>query len=273
MENPNYINNKRDKEVWDGEGGELYPLLYGKRFNWQYFIKIIEERIDIREKHSQIKILDCACGGCGDPAISLALRGYRVWAKDGYKKMLDKAREFAGKRKANITFSNEPIKFWELKQHYQENFFDILFCVANSISHVSPDKIDKTLKIMASILRSGGRIVLDTKRYTESGREIIFDEKKGRALERKTKVDKLKKNNEVLYFETSFSYPEKQNSLLAIYDMKITYQDGSFAEYSLPFWRYSANNLKSYLEALGLVAEILTPDISKWKYEIVTGVR
>lgn len=273
MEKYNYINNNRDKEVWDGEVGELYLLLYGKRFNWQYFIKIIEKRIRTREKHSQIKILDCACGGCGEPAISLALKGYGVWATDGYKKMLDKAREFAAKRNANITFSSEPIKFWELKEHYQENYFDILYCVANSISHVSPDKIEKTLKGIASILRSGGRIILDTKRYTESGREIIFDEKEGRALERKTKVDELKKSNKVLYFETSFSYPDKQNSLLAIYDMKITHQDGSISEYSLPFWRYSAKDLQSYLESLGLVSEILSPDISKWKYEIVIGIK
>jgi len=273
MEKHGYMKINTEEEIWNGIIGDIYPHLFCKKYNWEYFINLVNETLyNQRSSTTKIKILDTATGGCGEPSITLRnRRGYQVWATDGYEKMLNSAIKIAKEKNVDIEFSDKPVKFNELKDFYKKEFFDVVFCVANSISHVPPDQLDDTLMGMVFLLKEGGSIILDTKRYTADGREMECDENKKKGNVRTIREDPVRyriNDREVVKMETSFSYPDEMK---AIYNIKIYYSDGKSEIFSFPFWGYTSQYLKMKLERIRLLTAVISPDICDWKYEVIVG--
>jgi SAM-dependent methyltransferase len=261
-----------DEEIWNGLIGDIYPHLYYRAYDWEYFVTFIDKILkEQRKDKTKIKVLDTASGGCGEPAVTLSRYGYQVWATDGFDKMLNKAIRIAEFKNINIKFTDRPVKFSELRNFYDKYFFDYIFCVANSISHVPDGQLNNVLLAMVSVLGHEGTIILDTKRYTNDGKEIEYDTNEKKSKIRITKEVPLRirmYKKEIVKISTSFTHLD---GIDAIYHIEIHYSDGRIDPFSLQFWRYTSERLKDELKRIGLQAKIVSPDISRWKYEIIIG--
>jgi SAM-dependent methyltransferase len=131
----------------------------------------------------QVKILDCACG-TGNNYIFFTRAGYDIWGTDGSEKMLDRAVENCAKNKiADNQLIRRPIQ-WSNWTAYANNFdvgsFDFILINSNSLCHIpstpryvkaAPSTqmyMQDALKIFHKLLKPGGRLLIDTKRYREA---------------------------------------------------------------------------------------------------------
>jgi SAM-dependent methyltransferase len=103
------------------------------------------------------RILDCAAG-TGRLAVGLAMGGYRVVASDSSPAMTARARGLA--QELSVPLDVVTCQWSDLRSQTQGEF-DCVLCTGNSISH-APGVAGRreALSAMASILRSGGVLVL-----------------------------------------------------------------------------------------------------------------
>lgn len=108
------------------------------------------------------KILDCTCG-VGIFAIALAQRGNAVWGSDGSTGMVDQA--ILAAREANVNLPLQQCEWADLPNQFAERF-DLVFCIGNAIGHVrNGEEMVQALRGMRSVLREGGKLVLDSRNW------------------------------------------------------------------------------------------------------------
>ena len=130
-------------------------LLSGERFLHRY-----SELLEQAGKRS--RVLDCSCGN-GSDAIALATAGFRVWASDGSKTMVTKARERA--HEAGVSVPIEQVA-WELLPTAYKDPFDVVFCVGNSIVHAGGEKpMIAALAGMKAVMKDGATLVVDSRNW------------------------------------------------------------------------------------------------------------
>ncbi len=121
-------------------------------------------------------ILDCACG-TGILAMALARHGHRVVGTDASEGMIRVARARAEAEGLDVSFQ---VCTWERLPQKCDRKFDIAVCGGNSIVHCS-DSADmiRSFRGIRSVLKSGGRLVLDTRNWekllTERNRYMHLD--------------------------------------------------------------------------------------------------
>lgn len=269
------------QSYWDGELGDIYPFWYQNRTDWDKVVGILEQIVKDRMHLNDLRsltFLDCACGGCGEPAISLAKRGFRVIASDGSKKMLNYAIEKSKSLKdySIPNFVPYPLSWSELYKNFGPKKFDIIICAANSICHLPPNETGVLLAIqnMYKVMKDGGLCFITTKRYSGEGKELIFDGSKEEWLPRTKRDDgEIEIHGEIFHFVTFNEYPEKSDGTAKII-LKMIDKEGKTQRLEFPFWTISAEIVEDFMLQVGFnkvfIYEALPPI---QKYDICMGVR
>lgn len=120
------------------------------------------------------KILDVACG-TGNTFVAFSRGGFETWGTDGSMEMLLRAKDnsdSAGIDTSRLVLT--PIN-WNDRERFLEHFapasFDIIVNTANSFCHIPPvdDYMQAALSNFFEMLKPGGLLFIDTKRYLRSG--------------------------------------------------------------------------------------------------------
>ncbi len=120
-------------------------------------VEFLEEELDGKKK-----ILDLACGD-GKYSDSLLTPDRSVTGVDLDKGMLEEA-EKKYDQKNNIKFVYGDML--ELSSVFKRDKFDGVFCIGNSLVHLtSPDKIKKALTELNLVMEDGGRLVIQIINY------------------------------------------------------------------------------------------------------------
>ncbi|MCX7921125.1 MAG: class I SAM-dependent methyltransferase [Clostridia bacterium] len=107
-------------------------------------------------------VLDVACGS-GGYSVELSKGGYNVKATDVDEKMVEMAREKAGKQNLDMHVFRSDMR--EL-QDMDGDKFDCIFCIGNSIVHLgSLEDIYRALERMYNLLQKEAKLILQIINY------------------------------------------------------------------------------------------------------------
>ncbi|MFA5745536.1 MAG: class I SAM-dependent methyltransferase [archaeon] len=108
----------------------------------------------IFKKYKVKSVADITCG-TGAQAIYFSKKGYKVYASDFSKDMLDIARKIAKKQKVNLNFKQGDMR------NYKFPKADCVISMYNAIGHLSEEDFIKTLKNINSQLKIGKLYIFD----------------------------------------------------------------------------------------------------------------
>ena len=112
---------------------------------------------------SNAHVLDCSCG-TGQLAVGLAGLGMRVVATDASEAMVRRTAELSEEFRASVRTLRA--EWRELPDHFDDDTFDMVFCVGNSLHHaVGARGRVAALESMARLLHHGGRLVLTSRNW------------------------------------------------------------------------------------------------------------
>ncbi len=208
-------------------------------------------------------VLDCSCG-TGQLAVGLAGRGMRVVATDASEAMVRRTAELAEEYGASVQAVRAT---WEeLPDHFEDDTFDMVFCVGNSLHHAAGAAgRGAALESMARLLRPGGRLVL-TSRTWELVRARGSRLDVGDRLVRRNGRDAV-----VIYrWEIAPQWEEEHHIEIAIAQVDPT---GSVLVRSelLSCWPYRYEELEGELHRAGLRTEVSTFDLEAENYMVVAS--
>jgi SAM-dependent methyltransferase len=112
---------------------------------------------------SNAHVLDCSCG-TGQLAVGLAGLGMQVVATDASEAMVRRTAELSEEFRASVRTARAD--WQELRDHFDDDTFDMVFCVGNSLHHaVGARGRVAALESMSRLLRRGGRLVLTSRNW------------------------------------------------------------------------------------------------------------
>lgn len=246
---------------WEGLLGDIYPVWYAERYKWNRYATLLKEKVNIRAG-SVPDVLDCACGGCGQPAIALASLGWKITASDGSIKMLEKAKE-QFRRHPSIVVTDKATSWTELTARFGNNRFDGIVCAANSISHLSPAELNRNIRQMIEVVRPGGFIVIDIKQYI-GGKEMA-GEYSIRQIRDDGYLDLPSKGRVRILTENI--YPDQRKDEVFI-KVTLVAEDGICEEHIFNFWAIDEQLVRNTLEG-EQIDNIETIKSEDWKYTVV----
>lgn len=107
-------------------------------------------------------LLDIGCAD-GRVAKTLADKGFKVKAVDLSEDMVEVAKEVS---KSNENLSVDLMDMTKLDQHFKKNSFDGIYCIGNTFVHLkSYELIEKTLKMIKSLLKKDGKLIIQILNY------------------------------------------------------------------------------------------------------------
>lgn len=119
------------------------------------------------------KILDVAAG-TGNHALALGEEGYDLRAVEYDETMLEELEEKLEKRnieKRNLEKENLDViarrgDMKEIRSYYPENFFDTLYCIGNSLVHLTTvEEIEQFLEGAYAVLKTEGTLIIQIINY------------------------------------------------------------------------------------------------------------
>jgi len=182
--------------------------------------------LDILKFYKNCTVLDAACAS-GDVLNNLGgiCASFTLFGTDGCSEFITQA-EITSKHR-NIIFSC--VNWNDLPQHFEEESFDFIIILGNSIGHVS--SINEFYSLLTNIyrlLKKGGNFIFDLRPWIFDKKNINFNEPNG--------------NSNILYlsnnarYETSYLYKNQRHCLThQIYDRNGILQDTillSFLDFS-----------------------------------------
>jgi SAM-dependent methyltransferase len=148
-----------------------------ENYHWLYSDYVLSGALALKENDDVLRnadqksrILDCSCG-IGTLAIPLAKRGFEVSGSDASQGMVEQA--ILASRNAGLDL---PLSCctWENMPNRFAGPFDLIFCLGNSIGHArDKDEMLRSLKGMRAVLRSGGKLVIDSRNWEQIRKEKI----------------------------------------------------------------------------------------------------
>ena len=207
------------------------------------------------------RVLDCSCG-TGQLAVGLAGRGMRVDATDASEAMIRRTAELS--EEFGVGVRSLRADWDELPDHFDDDTFDVVFCVGNSLHHAEGAKGRlAALRSMARVLRPGGRLVL-TSRTWELVRAKGSRLDIGDRLVRRNGRDAL-----VVYrWEIAPQWEQEHHIEIAVAEVDAA---GSVRVRSeqLSCWPYRHDELDAELQRLGLQTEVNTFQPDAENYTVV----
>jgi SAM-dependent methyltransferase len=238
------------------------------------------------------RVLDVACG-TGNTFVAFTRAGFDVWGTDGSREMLLRAKsncESAGIPTDKLVL--DPIN-WTAPETYLQRFasnsFDLIVNTANSFCHIPPlaEYMQAALKGFLELLRPGGLLLIDTKRYIRSDpvngvptfKELRFDADTKEWIERLDREEVMTLpglgdvhfHTRLMYgFDPAFSNRVRRALIL------ITIFGSQLAPRTLvvPYYPLPAELLKEQMITAGFRAAIYPAlqDLNvNWKYDFVVG--
>ncbi|WP_170834757.1 methyltransferase domain-containing protein [Natronincola peptidivorans] len=161
------------------------------------------EFIRKRTSNPKGKILDIACG-TGNYALALAEKGFFVAALDLDTEMIKQLEDKVKAKGLALEALTGDMK--TVKNHFKEGSFDTVFCIGNSLVHLTKlEEIQQALDQMYSILKVGGYLILQIinydriTKYNIDGLPTIENKDAGVKFIRKYKYEEEKK---IIHFNT-----------------------------------------------------------------------
>jgi len=158
---------------------EFYEIFYSgvnKEEIYKSFIEMNKEQFNLLSSNSMV--CDCSCGN-GLQAIAMKKYGINIIASDISKEMINLTKKNA--EAEGITFPILNLSWSELSKDYS-NYFDLVFCWGNSISHsLSKEEMINNLKSIYSTMKKSGKLVIETRNWDKilqnKQRYFSYDEK------------------------------------------------------------------------------------------------
>ncbi|MBB5835211.1 class I SAM-dependent methyltransferase [Kribbella italica] len=212
---------------------------------------------------SNAHVLDCSCG-TGQLAVGLAGRGLQVVATDASEGMVRRTAELAEEYGTSVRALQA--NWEELPNHFDDDTFDLVFCVGNSLHHAAgATGRGAALESMSRLLRPGGRLVLTSRTW-----ELVRS--RGSRLDI---GDRLVRRNDrdavVVYrWEIAPQWEDEHHIEIAIAQVDAT---GSVLVRSelLSCWPYRHEDLEAELHRAGLRTEVSTFDPESENYTVVAS--
>ena len=206
-------------------------------------------------------VLDCSCG-TGQLAVGLAGRGMRVVATDASAAMVRRTAELSEEFGASVRAVRAS---WdELPGHFQDDTFDAVFCVGNSLHHAEGAAgRGAALASMSRLLRPGGRLVLTSRTW-----ELV--RARGSRLDIGDRLVRRNGRDAVVVYrwEIAPRWEEEHHIEIAIAQLDAA---GSVVVRSelLSCWPYRYEELEAELHRAGLRTELSTFDPEAENYLVV----
>jgi SAM-dependent methyltransferase len=148
---------------------------FAANYHWLYSDYVstgkpyVDEHQDVlNDAGPKARILDCSCG-LGGFAVALAKLGYEISGSDGSPGMIEQAN--LAVRNASVDVPLECCAWEDLPAHVAGPF-DLVFCLGNSIGHTRDgEEMVRSLQGIRAILRSGGKLVLDSRNWERIRKE------------------------------------------------------------------------------------------------------
>ena len=277
--------------------GHLYDVWYKDHWccdePYLTLLSVVRQFHEGKEANvSNMRVLDCACG-TGNTFVAFTKNGYNVYGTDGSRAMLDQARkncEQVGIKTDKLV--ERPIT-WTDGIAYEREFgtesFDLIVNTANSLCHIPPvpEYMGSALMNFYRLLKPGGFLLVDTKRYVQSDPEdgvksyrelrYIAESKdwivRGERLETREmppygKVDFHTR----LVYDNDPSFGEKVRRALIV----LTVHGSHLAPrvHVIPYYPLPSSELADHMRQVGFVTTIFPAmkDITaNWRYDIVAG--
>jgi SAM-dependent methyltransferase len=241
-------------------------------------------------KASEITVLDAACG-TGGSYIALVKDGYSAWAADGSKRMLAHAASNCRKENDPETrLVDEPVT-WTDQEAYKRLFldrginFDVIVLSSNSFCHLPavPGYMDTALKNFHDLLKPGGRLLIDTKKYIRTGENNgvpMFSELQFVAPEWIVRTARTDGPHDIsrlgsVHFHTRLLYDVDPHFEICRATVVVSIYGGIAAPQTryLSYYPLPATKLESELKSVGFTTsrwEARTPPLD-WSYDFVVA--
>ncbi|MFJ4926160.1 methyltransferase domain-containing protein [Streptomyces sp. NPDC088736] len=194
---------------------------------------------------SNAHVLDCSCG-TGQLAVGLACRGMQVVATDASEAMVRRTAELAEEFEASVRAVRA--NWEELPDHFQDNTFDVVFCVGNSLHHAAgATGRSAALESMSRVLRPGGRLVLTSRTW-----ELV--RARGSRLEISDRLVRRNGRDAVVV------YAQVDATGLVLVRSEL-----------LSCWPYRYEELEIELHRVGLQTELSTFDLEAENYMVIAS--
>ncbi|MFH0983082.1 MAG: DUF4062 domain-containing protein [Planctomycetota bacterium] len=237
-------------------------------------------------------ILDVACG-TGNTFVAFTRRNLEVWGTDGSREMLLRAKANCDDEDVDTSkLVLEPIN-WTDRAGYRKRFaaesFDLIINTANSFCHIpaSPEYMQLSLRNFYELLKPGGLLFIDTKKYIRTGphndapifKELQYDADAGdwrercdrEEIHRHDEYGDVRFHTRIMYdLDPSFDTPvHRALIVITIFSKKLVPRSLVVPYYPLP-----AKILEAQLELSGFKAKTYPAYEKlnvKWKYDFVVG--
>lgn len=212
---------------------------------------------------SNAHVLDCSCG-TGQLAVGLAGLGIQVVATDASEAMVRRTAELSEEFGAPVRTVRA--EWQELPDHFDDDTFDMVFCVGNSLHHaVGASGRVAALESMSRVLRRGGRLVLTSRTW-----ELV--RARGSRLDISERLVRRNGRDAVVVYrwEIASRWEEEHHIEIAVAQVDAA---GSVLVRSelLSCWPYRYDDLGAELHQVGLRTEMSTFNPEAENYMVVAS--
>jgi SAM-dependent methyltransferase len=212
---------------------------------------------------SNAHVLDCSCG-TGQLAVGLAGRGLQVVATDASEAMVRRTAELSEEFGAPVRTVRA--NWEELPDRFDDDTFDMVFCVGNSLHHAEGARGRvAALESMSRLLRRGGRLVLTSRTW-----ELV--RARGSRLDISDRLVRRNGRNAVVVYrwEIASQWEEEHHIEIAIAQVDAA---GAVLVRSelLSCWPYRYDDLAAELHQVGLRTERSTYNPEAENYLVVAS--
>lgn len=170
------------------------------------------------------RVLDVPCGS-GRLAIELASRGFTISGVDFSTEFLNEARTLASRRRLVVSWYRT-----DMRDLPWQGTFDGAFCFGNSFGYLEDDGNARFLESVNSVLRPGGRFILDACSVAENV------------------LPQIQKHTEMQIGDIRFIEDNHYDHELGRLDTEYTFVRGSLTEK-----KFGSHRLYTYRELQGLL--------------------
>lgn len=212
---------------------------------------------------SNARVLDCSCG-TGQLAVGLAALGMQVVATDASEAMVRRTADLA--EEYGVPVRSLRASWEELPDLFDDETFDMVFCVGNSLHHAcGTTGRTAALAAMSRLLRPGGRLVLTSRNW-----ELVRS--RGSRLDISDRLVRRHGRDAVVVYRWEIAPDWEQEHHIEIAIARLDAK-GSVVVRSelLSCWPYRYGDLVKELQQVGLQREANTFDPAAENYTVVAS--